>query len=250
MRQKLNHAHKVHANVLQNKYKTNYSGIAELWANEQFLKNYNADIINKLTKFSDKNSKTLDFGAGLGTLAKIYQSVTNTAPDCIEIDDGLRKILSIRKFCVYENLDKVNKKYDLIYTSNVLEHINDDVRILDKLNSKIESNGLLAIFVPAFMCIYNRLDSSVGHYRRYKKDELVKKLLNANFEIKECYYVDSIGFFAWLAAGLKEHNNKTLVSSGNLKIYDEFIYPISSVFDSLGFKHLFGKNLIVIAKKR
>ena len=100
------------------------------------------------------------------------------------------------------------------------------------------------------MCLYNQLDSSVGHYRRYEKDELVKKLLEANFNIKECYYVDSIGFFAWLSLRLKGYSdNNKLGSNNNLKIYDKCIYPFSALLDKLGLKYLFGKNLLVIAQK-
>ena len=97
-----------------------------------------------------------------------------------------------RNFICYKNLEEINKTYDVVYTSNVLEHIEDDVSTLKQLHSKIKVNGLLAIYVPAFMCLYNQLDSSVGHYRRYEKDELVKKLLEANFNIKECMMVDKL----------------------------------------------------------
>ena len=245
-----NHAEKIQSAKLQDAKKVDYAGIDELWANEKFLNNYNIDIVNKLSKFSNINSEVLDFGAGLGTLSKIWYFVKKSKPECLEIDTSLQKILLDRNFICYKNLEEINKTYDVVYTSNVLEHIEDDTKVLEQLHSKIKVNGFLAIYVPAFMCLYNQLDASVGHYRRYEKDELINKLLEANFNIKECYYVDSIGFFAWLSLRLKGYgDNNKLGSGNNLKIYDKFIYPLSALLDKLGLKYLFGKNLLVIAQK-
>jgi len=234
---------KIDLTKIQNEEKTDYAGIEELWKNEKLLNNYNRDIVHKLSKFSTQNSKVLEFGAGLGTLAKLWQSEKNNKPECLEIDASLRKLLLGRGFLCHKTLEEINKTYDLIYTSNVLEHIKDDVSVLKKLNKKIKVNGCLAIYVPAFMFLYNHLDSSVGHYRRYEKKELIEKLLLANFRIKECYYSDSIGFFTWLFVRSKGTDSK-------LKFYDKFIYPFSNLLDSTGFKYLFGKNLIVIAQKQ
>jgi hypothetical protein len=36
----------------------------------------------------------------------------------------------------------------------------------------------------------------------------------------------------------------------SLRIYDKLIFPISRLLDSLGLKHLIGKNLIVHARLR
>jgi SAM-dependent methyltransferase len=247
---KSTHASGIKSAKFQSDVKVDYAGIDELWANEKFLSNYNLDVVNKLSKFSNVNSEVLEFGAGLGTLSKIWYSLKKSKPECLEIDTNLQKILLDRNFICYKNLEEINKTYDVVYTSNVLEHIEDDVSALKQLHAKVKVNGFLAIYVPAFMCLYNQLDSSVGHYRRYEKDELVKKLLEANFNIKECYYVDSIGFFAWLSLRLKSYgDNNKLGSGGNLIIYDKFIYPLSALLDKLGLKYLFGKNLLVIAQK-
>ena len=234
----------------QSEDKTDFSAIDVLWANEKFLNNYNEDIIKKLSKFSDKNSEVLEFGAGLGTLTKIWHSVKNNKPECVEIDSALQKILIERDFICYKNIKEINKNFDIVYTSNVLEHIEDDLSVLKQLNTKLKINGYLAIYVPAFKCLYNQIDSSIGHYRRYDKYELIKKLIEANFRIKECYYVDSIGFFAWLSFRLKGYgDDHKLDSDKSLRIYDKFIYPLSALLDRVGLKYLFGKNLLVTAQK-
>jgi 2-polyprenyl-3-methyl-5-hydroxy-6-metoxy-1,4-benzoquinol methylase len=234
---------------LQSKQNSDFAGINELWTTEKFLGNCNLDIVDKLSKFSNKNSEVLEFGAGIGTLAKIWQTTKRIKPECLEIDTSLIKILLDRGFICYKNLEEINKIYDIVYTSNVLEHIEDDVFVLKKLNTLIKANGFLAIYVPAFMCLYGQMDSSIGHYRRYEKNEIVKKLLEANFLIKECYYVDSIGFLAMLFVKIKGYGGDNKLNLNNsLKIYNK-LYLLSTLLDRFGLKYLFGKNLLVIAQK-
>lgn len=235
---------------LQNEDSTNYAGTDELWANEKFLKKYNTDIVSKLSKYSKTESEVLEFGAGIGTLAQLWYSITMVKPECLEIDTNLREVLIERKFNCYENIDSIHKTFDVIYTSNVLEHIEDDVDTLKKLHSKLKADGVIAIYVPAFMSIYSELDSAVGHYRRYEKTELINKLHLANFKIRDCYFVDSIGFFAWLSIKLRGYkSDKKLGNGKSLEIYDKYIYPLSKWLDTLGLRFLFGKNLLVIANK-
>jgi hypothetical protein len=103
------------------------------------------------------------------------------------------------------------------------------------------------------MVLFGKFDSDVGHYRRYDKKDIVKKLESANFEIVEASYADSIGFFAWLANNIlisRNNNVKGAESVNRFKFYDSYIYPISKFMDSLGLKYLFGKNILVIARKK
>ena len=62
---------------------------------------------------------------------------------------------------------------------------------------------------------------------------------------------DCIGFLASFAIKFFGYNKKTgLGSLASLKFYDSWIFPLSKILDSIGFKYLFGKNLILIASKK
>jgi SAM-dependent methyltransferase len=143
-------------------------------------------------------------------------------------------------------LEEIDKKFDLIFSSNVLEHIEKDVEALLDLSKFLKPEGLLVNYVPAFPILFSDLDVSVGHYRRYTKRELSSKLKEAGFEIQKIHYVDSLGFPASVL--LKVLGYKSRGNIGGLKsmsIYDRFIFPISRTLDLLGFKKLIGKNIIV-----
>ena len=235
---------------IQTEDKTDYSGIRELWANERFLNNYNVDIVSKLSRHFSPSSEVLEFGAGIGTLSQLWLSRTGVRPECLEIDESLRKIIVGRGFRCYDSLDAISKAYDGIYTSNVLEHIEDDVAVLKRLHRLLKPGGMLAIYVPAFMLLYSHIDASVGHYRRYGKKDLLSRLEQAQFAILECRYVDSIGFFAWLALkmiGPRKGGSDDL--DRKLRVYDTYGYPVSAFLDELLFKHLFGKNILAIARR-
>jgi 2-polyprenyl-3-methyl-5-hydroxy-6-metoxy-1,4-benzoquinol methylase len=104
----------------------------------------------------------------VGTLAQNWEVKTGIKPECLEIDNSLRTMLVDRGFKCHDKPESVTKTYDGIYTSNVLEHIEDDVETLRKIHGMLKPGCNLVIYVPAFMCLYSELDSSIGHYRRYQ----------------------------------------------------------------------------------
>ncbi len=229
---------------------TAYSGAAELWAIEGALKKYNQDLVSKLSQYFKGSSRILEFGAGIGTLARIWSEKTHIKPECLEIDINLQKIVLERGLVCYGDLNDADGIFDGIYTSNVLEHIEHDEEILRQLNDRLKVGGIIAVYVPAFMCLYSSMDLAVGHYRRYGARELCQKLESAGFTVKHQSYSDSIGFLVWWY--LKKRGSKggnELSNHRALSMYDKLIYPLSSFIDFIGFKYLFGKNLLVVAKK-
>jgi len=241
---------------MQSRDQSAYTGIGELEESSRFLVGYNRYVAKLFWTTSKKynitsGSRVCEFGAGTGTLSEIYAERTGEKPDCIEIDSTLIKILEKKGFQTYKNLETAPNCFDFIYTSNVLEHIRDDSQTLSEIYKKLNSNGILAIYVPALQILYSDLDARIGHYRRYSRAELRQKLILAGFEIKKNHYVDSIGFFAALLTKMLGYQGKLgLGNSKSLQVYDQMIFPISRVCDSIGFSNLFGKNLFFVARKK
>jgi SAM-dependent methyltransferase len=231
-----------------------FSATNELIANEQCLKNYNSDVIKKITRgFSHAAGHAiLEFGAGIGTLADEYLAQNKIKPDCIDIDPEQIKIIQNKGFNCFNSMNDITQKYDAIYTSNVLEHIENDTQTLKELYSHLKPGGRLAVYVPAFMCLWSQMDELVGHFRRYTRQELNQKVKAAGFNLLSCHYSDSIGFFAWLYLRLIGYNPGDANSSTpnkSLKFFDRVLYPLSRTLDRMGLRYLFGKNLLLIAEK-
>lgn len=235
---------------MQNEINASYSGVDELWSIERNLPNYNADIIRRFVGFAKPGARVLDFGAGIGTLSMLWKRAAVSVPECAELDPQLQSILAERGFVCNKNLEASSDTYDLIFSSNVLEHIEDDSGALEMLHAHLNEGGILALYLPVMMSLYSQMDKALGHYRRYEKSEVEKKLAAAHFELIQIEYVDSIGYLAWMYMKLFKRNSAVMHENpAGLRIYDKYIFPISKIIDGLGLKHLGGKNILVIARK-
>jgi ubiquinone/menaquinone biosynthesis C-methylase UbiE len=223
-----------------------YSGLDELVVMDNMVK-YNKSIIKKMIQSSPDLTTTLDFGAGIGTLAKLAQPYAKELT-CLEIDENERLILKSKAFNVAKNLEEIkDNSQTFIYTCNVLEHIEDDEQTLNKLYGKLKPDGKIFIYVPAFNFLFSSMDKKVGHYRRYEKKRLKCKLTAAKFAIEKTYYTDFIGVLLTLLYKCRG-NNHNHINQKHLKIYDRFIFPLNKLVE-WATKHIIGKNLVVIAKK-
>ena len=235
---------------VQNNLNINYSGVQELKNTEQGLQFYTKDIVKKIKKALKITEGTivLDFGAGTGQLAELWRDNYSINPTCLEIDPMLVEILIKKKFKVFQKIEQIQEKFAFVYTSNVLEHIEDDLATLIDIKNIMSVNGRLVIYVPALKFLFSNFDVSVGHYRRYSKKELIEKVTDAGFKVEKCFWNDSLGVLASLVVKLLSSKGK--YKTGGVKsllIYDKVVYPISKILDFFLFKYLIGKNLFLIA---
>lgn len=93
----------------------------------------------------------LDFGCGNGSLAKeIRPFVANI--DGLEVNAFTRELAKTHgALKVYASLDEIerDKKYDVIYTNHVLEHLENVIETLRALSKHLKPGGRLMIVVPA-----------------------------------------------------------------------------------------------------
>lgn len=233
-----------------------YSGTDVLINMEHSLPNYSLHISNLISNsYSDYESSygsvdhIIDFGAGLGTIAELVQLKLHKPIMCMEIDKELQKELAKRNFEVFEDLDGLDG-HNLIYTVNVLEHIENDAKALANLARNLNPRGLLIIYVPAHRFLFTSLDSKVGHYRRYSRKNLVQKVSEAGLEINSFQYVDCLGGLATLLLKiLGKRSQASSLSKESLRFFDIVIFPLSKFLDKLFFKKVFGKNIYLTAIK-
>ncbi len=234
----------------QTKENTKYSGLQEL-INLEVIKNYNTSIVKNSMKYVKSPKNVVDFGAGIGTLSLLFRELFSINTNCIEIDHLNKEYLIKRNFHVFDSLTDLDSDADLIFSSNVLEHIENDLLVMKDLKNKLNVSGKLFLYLPAKMILWSKMDEQVGHYRRYEIKDLKKKCEIAGLKIEALHYADSIGFFASFAIKLFGYNKTSGIGSlSSLKFYDEWIFPFSKFLDSIGLKYLFGKNLILVASKK
>lgn len=187
--------------------------------------------------------RVLDFGAGCGTTAGAV-TAAGFAVDCVEPDGCLRERLRAAGLPAHAALPD-DRRYDFIYSLNVLEHVDEDRRQLRALRSALRPGGRLLLYVPAFMCLYSAFDRAVGHRRRYRRGDLCARLADAGFTVTSAAYADSLGFLAGLAYRVAGPRDGSLDRRG-LTLYDRAVFPLSRRLDRVTGR-LVGKNLLVTA---
>jgi SAM-dependent methyltransferase len=223
-----------------------YSGHENLLAMQHAVK-YNRFLAAEIEKSANDRGVVLDFGAGVGALAKDAKRWSGRLV-CIEPDRGQREILAAQSFEALADLSHVpDESVDYVYCVNVLEHIEDDAGTLRDFHRKIRRGGRLFLYVPAMQFLYSAMDRAVGHHRRYYRGPLNSMIRAAGFGIRRSDYVDFLGVAATLVykcVGDREGR----IDVRSLRLYDRYVFPLSRVFDAMLSK-LAGKNLLLVAEK-
>lgn len=79
------------------------------------------------------------------------------------------EVCSIEDLCV-------SQPYDCVIAADVIEHIQDDARVVEKLVACVRPGGLLMLTVPAGQWLFGFHDESLGHFRRYSIRSLLDKV--------------------------------------------------------------------------
>jgi SAM-dependent methyltransferase len=223
-----------------------YGGTGNLEVMQEAF-NYNAFLLDLIRRHTPESASVLDFGAGSGTFATpLHRQGFNIT--CVEPDAGLGGLLQRNGLEVATGLDDLEPaSFDFIYSLNVLEHIEDDDAALRALHVVLKPGGRLLIYVPAFQLLFTSMDRKVGHFRRYRKADLVRQIRAAGYIIDTSRYVDSVGFAATLAFRAIGNSSGELNRS-QIRWYDRFVLPVSLALDRV-FAPFFGKNLLVVARR-
>ena len=125
-----------------------FSGSQQLLDSEVGLIRYTSDIVAMFYKqlnlkryVKEDKGRVLEFGAGTGFLAQLFEENFGIHPDCVELDPVLVQLNLDKGLNCFRFLKESKQDYAAIYTSNVLEHIEDDEGVLSELFSALISGG-------------------------------------------------------------------------------------------------------------
>lgn len=138
-----------------------------------------------------------ELGPGLGDVAAWL--LDNPAVDSVSLIESSPEALSLLRarfetdpaVRLFSSFPLVTNHFNLFFTFEVLEHLEDDQAMLSQIHGTLAQDGLLVGSVPAFLRKWETSDDMVGHIRRYERSELQKKLEGAGFRD---IAIDAYGF--------------------------------------------------------
>ena len=203
-----------------------------------------------------KNSvgtRIAEIGSGTGNFTQILLNNCNkiyALEPCIKTHNNSMHLGHKKVIFINDNFE--NRKndfqnfFDSVIFINVLEHIQNDEFALKSAHQILSPEGKLVIFVPALSWLFSSFDSSIGHFRRYHKKNLVSLVSESGFKIERCHYFDSLGILPWFIVMKMLGGN---LSPKSVKMYDSFIVPWLKLIERF-FTPPIGKNLLLVALKR
>lgn len=218
-----------------------------------FAQNYYKWIIDEFQPFIGENIS--EVGAGSGNFSKLvlekniktlvaYEPSKEMYPLLCKTLDGEPRATTIQAY--FRKLEEqVQNQFNTVFYVNVLEHIKEEKKELSFAHTTLKKNGYICIFVPALPWLYSEFDASIGHFRRYSKNQLIKLVKDTGFEVVKSKYFDFVGVVPWyiMIVLLKKTFNGKLISH-----YDKIIVPIMSVIERFFYMPI-GKNLILVGRK-
>ncbi len=207
------------------------------------------------------SSTILDIGGSNGQLTSELQQITNIIlmePGAEGVKNALGKGLSPVIHSSLQDAGLKNNVLPGVGLFDVLEHIEEDIEFLKKVQNSLILGGSLYISVPAYPFLYSEFDSSVGHFRRYNRRSLYKVLEEAGFEIEYFSYMFYIlPLPMWF---LRKVFFRDKTSSQQIKLHKpkrsligkflKWILSIESIFISNGKSIPFGSSCLCVAKKK
>ena len=237
--------------------KTDPSGLQTL---EQFAdaKRFNQWLFRTLLPFC--KGKILEAGSGIGNISQLLleHQFHLTASDlrqeyCIHLREKFKNHkfldevvhLDLSNEALESKHPGLLEKFDTVITSNVIEHIKDDLHAIRNCKKMLADKGQLIILVPAFQRIYNNLDKELGHFRRYNAKQLAGMLKSEGLKVIHTEYFNAAGLIGWFFSG-KLLKNK-IIPGSHLKLFEKLV-PIIKVIDKITF-HKAGLSVIAVAAK-
>ncbi|MCC5913760.1 MAG: methyltransferase domain-containing protein [Balneolaceae bacterium] len=221
----------------------------------------------------DRNGewKLLDAGSGFGQYDRFaLKSFSNVKVHSVDVKEDyiednrsyFHNEIENGRISIYEadllNFDK-EEKFDMVICIDVLEHIEEDKRVMKNLCRCMKSGGLFIMHSPSH---YSEEDSDtddtfVGEHARtgYSKEEIDKKLMESDLHPKKIHY--TYGYFghkAWVLSvkwPMILFNKVGLFATLPLLVYYPIVLPLSLVLNSIDLftKNRKGNGIYAIAEK-
>jgi SAM-dependent methyltransferase len=201
----------------------------------------------------------LEIGSGLGTYSKkLLRDFPSERIVLSEIDQGychqLREQFSNNPHIAIQSIDiekpiisqQINEQFDTVIALNVMEHIADDATAFNYVYDTLRPGGAFIVLVPAHNFLFNAIDASVGHFRRYNTKLMKQTISKTLFNIEKSFYFNFLSIVGWYVNG--SVFKKKTINEGALGLFNVLV-PIIKFCERIILRKKLGISLIVVLRK-
>lgn len=144
-------------------------------------------------------------------------------------------------------------KADTLLFIDVLEHVEDDAKLLKEYLDKSTEDALFIISVPAFQSLWSNHDIYLEHFRRYRIQDLRNLLKKVSLkEVHSSYIFGSLFPIIWFIRQISKRVSNREVDSDlkqSSRILNMILLAILKCEKFLFVNKFFGTSALIIAKK-
>ncbi|MBW2028487.1 MAG: class I SAM-dependent methyltransferase [Deltaproteobacteria bacterium] len=167
------------------------------FAGKQFLVE---EILSRFASMnmSSQKRKVLDVGCGTGIILKVLEKFgtpygVELSPQAIEF---LKKRDLERIACADANQSIPFKSgtFTIITCLDVLEHLDNDLGLMEEMLRVCKPGGYIFVTVPAFGALWSGHDVALHHKRRYARNKLLEVIGNLRCTVEKASYYNTVLF--------------------------------------------------------
>jgi len=166
-----------------------FSELARLEEDNFWFRSRNLLILWALKEYCPDFHSFLEIGCGTGYvlsgISKIFQQSTLVGSEIFT--SGLSLAAARLPLVDFMQMDARNipfkEEFDVIGVFDVLEHIEEDERVLAQVYSALKPQGFTLIAVPQHAWLWSSMDEYAYHVRRYSASDLHQKIKKVGFRI-------------------------------------------------------------------
>ncbi len=153
------------------------------------------DILDSaVARFVGKSDLALTVGVGITREAEMLAKRTRlVAIDRARIDSRCREV-ALPAQADATAIPFGDSVFDAVFIFDVLEHVDEEAKVLSEIRRVLRPGGALLVTVPAFMFLYGLQDEVSEHKRRYRRRPLVALLRQSGFRVDYASYFNTLLF--------------------------------------------------------
>jgi len=213
-----------------------FSELAQLESSNFWFQARNELILWALRKYQPNASTFLEVGCGTGFvlsgIARTFPKLTLSGSEIFlaGLSHAAKRVPAAHFIQMDARRVPFVEEFDAIGAFDVLEHIEEDEKVLAQLYRAIKPGGVLLLTVPQHPWLWSASDEYACHVRRYTCKELEQKVFTAGFGLlRSSSFVTSLLPAMMVSRVWQKQRTKEFDPAGELKInaaLNKFFYGL------------------------